>query len=50
MIYDPNLFFKDIVIDLESSKVKVFDASEREKDKFHEAHVYSILVPLDVGA
>lgn len=28
VIYDPNLFFKDIVIDLESSKVKVFDASE----------------------
>ena len=28
VIYDPNLFFKDIVIELESSKVKVFDASE----------------------
>ena len=28
VIYDPDLFFKDIVIDLESSKVKVFDASE----------------------
>ena len=28
VIYDPNLFFRDIVIDLESSKVKVFDASE----------------------
>ena len=28
VIYDPNLFFKDIVIDLESSEVKVFDASE----------------------
>lgn len=28
VIYDPNLFFKDVVIDLESSKVKVFDASE----------------------
>lgn len=28
VIYDPNLFFKDIVNDLESSKVKVFDASE----------------------
>ena len=28
VIYDPNLFFKDIVIDLESSNIKVFDASE----------------------
>lgn len=28
VIYDPNIFFKDIVIDLESSRVKVFDASE----------------------
>lgn len=28
VIYDPNLFFRDILIDLESSKVKVFDASE----------------------
>ena len=28
VIYDPHLFFKDIVIDLESSEVKVFDASE----------------------
>ena len=28
VIYDPNLFFKDVVIDLESSNVRVFDASE----------------------
>jgi len=28
VIYDPNLFFKDIVTDLESSNIKVFDASQ----------------------